>query len=84
MKDREDEAGRESRRIIARMNAETDGGAMTAVRRATKRGRDHFTAGDADENDWIELWGTRIGRAVGLVLFAGLVIYLGTTIFSAP
>jgi hypothetical protein len=28
------------------------------------------------ETDWIELWGTRIGRSLGVVIFAGLVLWL--------
>jgi len=74
----EDEHQRESRRIIARMNAETDGAPVTVVQRATRRGRDHFAASDVDDTDAIEIWGTRIGRAVSLILFFGLLVYLVT------
>jgi hypothetical protein len=78
----EDDQQRESRRIIGRMNAETDGAAMGVVRRSARRGRDHFAAADADENDWVELWGTRIGRAISLTLFLALVIYLGSILLG--
>ena len=34
-------------------------------------------ADDADQNDWIEIWGTRIGRALGLLsLIAAFLVWL--------
>lgn len=56
----------ESRRIIRRVGAETEASMV-------KRARDHMAARDTDENDWVEVWGTRIGRVLGIVL----VVYLG-------
>ncbi|MBP0437622.1 hypothetical protein J5Y06_03005 [Tianweitania sediminis] len=67
----------EAERIIARANTQTDGGAMAVMKRTAQRGRDHFAARDADADDWIEVWGTRIGRAIGILLFIGLILYLG-------
>lgn len=74
---------RESQRILARMQAQTDGGAMTAVQRTVKRGRDHFAAFDADEADPIEVWGTRIGRGISLILFLGLLVYIGLLVLGS-
>ena len=74
---RDDEQTREAQRILKRMSAESDGSAMKIVSRTAARGRDHFGAADADENDWVEVWGTRIGRAISLILFLGLILYLG-------
>lgn len=68
----------EAQRIINRMNAETDGAAMAAVKRRARKGRDHFAASDADRDDWAELWGTRIGRAI-----AGILIFCVLTYFAA-
>lgn len=79
---RDEDQTRESQRIIERMNAQTDGPTMTVVKRATKRGQDHFTAADADQDDWIEVWGTRIGRGIGILIFLGLAIYLGRFVFN--
>ena len=58
-KDRETE----SRRIIGRIGAETEAS-------MTRRAKDHLSGRDADEKDWAELWGTRIGRWLGLLLLA--------------
>ena len=66
----------ESRRIIERVSRETEGGDMSIVGRAARRARDHVTAHDVDRADWAEYWGTRIGRVLGLVLVAGLTIWL--------
>jgi hypothetical protein len=74
---------RESQRILARMQAQTDGGVMTAVQRTAKRGRDHFAASDADEADPIEVWGTRIGRGISLILFVCLLVYIGLILLGA-
>ena len=48
----------------------------------TERARGHLAADDADQNDWIEVWGTRIGRAIGISsssrFLVWLVIYLAS------
>ena len=67
--DRDGKAEAESRRIIERTAAESDASMM-------RRARDHMTGGDADENDRIEVWGTRIGRWLGLVLLVYLIWWL--------
>jgi hypothetical protein len=74
----QDEA--ESRRIINRVGAETE---ASMVQRATRRVRDHMTATDAPEDDWVEVWGSRIGRAFGVVFFLGLVGWLAFVVFPA-
>jgi hypothetical protein len=60
---------RESRRIINRVGAESE---ASMVRRAT----DHMAGRDAEDKDWAELWGTRIGRWLGLALLIYLVWWL--------
>jgi hypothetical protein len=54
------------------------GGAMSAM---AKRTASHFAGhdGGATERDPIELWGKRIGRALSLVGFVALAIYLYVT-----
>lgn len=65
----------ESRRILDRVSRESDiaGG---FVAQQTDRLRDHLSATDADQNDAIEVWGTRIGRAIALAAMAGCVVWL--------
>lgn len=59
----------ESRRIIRRVDAESDASMM-------QRARNHMTGRDKDKTDAIELWGTRIGRWLGLALLIYLVWWL--------
>jgi hypothetical protein len=67
----------ESRRIIDRVGAETE---ATMARRVA----DRFAARDVDQQDWAELWGARIGRALGLVLLAYLLYVLISFVVSGP
>ena len=67
---------RESRRILERIARETDPAGNSFVARSTKGMRDHVTAADADHADPIEVWGTRIGRTIGLLLTLGLMVWL--------
>jgi len=66
----------ESRRIIERVARETDPGGTSFIARTAKGARDHVTAADADRSDPIEVWGTRIGRVLGLLIAIGLLIWL--------
>jgi hypothetical protein len=75
MADRQD-SDKESRRILERVARETDPAGNSFVARATKGLHDHVTAADADRADPIEVWGTRIGRTLGLLLALGLMVWL--------
>ena len=59
----------ESRRIIRRVDVESK---ATMARRVSN----HMTGQDADQNDWVEVWGTRIGRWLGVVLLIYLIWWL--------
>ncbi|KXF76486.1 hypothetical protein ATN84_15750 [Paramesorhizobium deserti] len=65
----------ESRRILDRVGREStaDHG---MVARGVERTKKHLSAADADHADSIELWGTRIGRALALLLMAAAIIWL--------
>jgi len=65
-RDREDRA--EARRIIDRVGAESE---ASMARRVTERVTGHMAGRDAG-GDRIELWGTRIGRWLGV----GLLVYV--------
>jgi len=66
----------ESRRILDRIAREADSSAMPQGSRTAQRVHDHLTAADTDPADPIEYWGTRIGRAIGLVVTIGLIVWL--------
>ena len=70
------DSDRESRRILERIARETDPAGTSVVARTTKGVRDHISAADADRADPIEVWGTRIGRILGLLLALGLMVWL--------
>jgi len=70
------DSDRESRRILERVAQETDPAGTSFVARTTKGVRDHVGAADADRTDPIEVWGTRIGRTLGLLLTLGLMVWL--------
>lgn len=63
----QDEA--EARRIIERVSREADVG--------VRIGRPSGAAPEGEADDWIEIWGTRIGRGLGAVIVVGLILYLG-------
>lgn len=73
---------REAQRILNRVQQESDPSGSLAAR-ATKKMREHVAAGDADHSDWIELWGTRIGRVLGLVLLVVLLVSLARLFVGA-
>ncbi|KAB2955423.1 MAG: hypothetical protein F9K19_11845 [Rhizobiaceae bacterium] len=68
----------ESRRILERVAHDSSGGLAGAsvMARVVERSRSHLAAGDADQDDAIEVWGTRIGRVLGLAFVAGLAVWL--------
>ena len=68
----------ESRRILDRVARDTSGGiaGTSVMARAVERSKNHLAAGDADHSDPIELWGTRIGRVLGLAFVVGLAVWL--------
>ena len=72
--ERDDERHDESRRILDRVSREVDGGSL--LMRATSGLRRHVTAKDAEAEDAIDYWGTRIGRALGLLLVAAAIAWL--------
>lgn len=59
----------ESERIINRVGAESDASMI-------QRARNHMAGRDAEDKDWAELWGTRIGRWFGLALVLYLIWWL--------
>ena len=78
-KDPNDQSEEESRRILERVQQESETVGTSSLRRVAERVKGHISAEDADENEWAEVWGTRIGRTLGAIFAVGLVIYLVKT-----
>ncbi|MEE4012985.1 hypothetical protein V1T76_13025 [Roseibium sp. FZY0029] len=70
---------KEALRTLDRVNAESETVAGSTFVRMADRAKDHLSAADKDEDDRIEVWGSRIGRGLGLVFAIGLAIYLVVT-----
>ncbi len=69
---------KEAQRILKQVGDESEIFGTSSMKRVADRVSNHLD-GDADKDNQIELWGTRIGRSLGMIFFAGLVIYLLTT-----
>ncbi|MGO4447859.1 hypothetical protein AB4Y96_02950 [Phyllobacterium sp. TAF24] len=78
--DKERQTVTESKRILERISRETNPGGKSAVERTVNRTKGHFTAEDADAADPIEIWGTRIGRVLGLLVLIAMFIWLISSI----
>lgn len=74
----EEERERELTRILDRVGRELDAAATSLSARARK----HFSAGDADPADAIEVWGTRIGRVLALLVVLAMFIWLVSSMFA--
>ncbi|MDJ1159710.1 hypothetical protein QNA08_15910 [Chelatococcus sp. SYSU_G07232] len=78
---REDERAKEA---LQRVERDSETLASSSIARAAERARNHFAAEDAvgaaegGGTDRIELWGRRIGRALGLLI----VLYLLVSLFG--
>ena len=65
----------ESARILERVAQESETVGTSSMHRIAGRVTSHIS-GDADPDNPVEVWGTRIGRTLGLVFFIGLAIYM--------
>lgn len=74
-----DKQREEAIRTLDRVGAESETVVGSTFVRMADRARNHMSAADKDEDDRIEVWGTRIGRGLGLVFAIGLAIYLLVT-----
>lgn len=78
--DRHEKAAEEARRDLERLKDQGEVVGTSAMARAAKKARDHYSASDAPENDPAEIWGRRIARvlsaAFAMVLIWWLVNFL--------
>lgn len=76
--DNKREPDTESKRILDRVDHESAAGGLSVVERT----KGHFSAKDADADDSIEIWGTRIGRFLGLLVLIAMFIWFLSSIFG--
>lgn len=74
--ERDAERREQALRDLDRVTAESETVAGSTLVRMAQRAQNHLGAADKPENERIEVWGTRIGRAAGLLFAAGLLIHL--------
>mgnify|MGYP000106120368 CR=1 FL=1 len=70
---------REALHTLDRVGAESETVVGSTFVRMAERAKSHMSAADKEEDDRVEVWGTRIGRGLGLLFAIGLVIYLLVT-----
>jgi len=66
----------EAKKILERVKQESETVGTSSMRRTAENITSHLKAEDADENEWAELWGKRIGRSLSVIFCIVLVIYL--------
>ncbi len=69
----------EAKRILERVAQESETVGTPSIKRVAERVKDHMSVQDADENEWTELWGKRIGRGLGAIFVVILIVYLVKT-----
>lgn len=78
MNDDEIKRREDVKRILKRVDTDSTSFLTGAMESARDRANSHFTARDAAQEGATALWATRIGRALGLLFFAALVVNLFT------
>ncbi|WP_223477330.1 hypothetical protein [Oricola indica] len=66
----------EAQRTLERVAVDSELLGQSTLARTVNRARAHMAADDADPNDPVEVWGRRTGRALGLIAFVVLAIWL--------
>lgn len=76
MAERDEQAKIESRRILDRVAKESASDNPSFVGRGVDRLKGHLNANDVDQDDQIEVWGSRIGRAIGFLITLAIIGWL--------
>lgn len=71
-----DERQQEARRILDRIERESASGGAGLLMRGVGRTARHLSAHDVDKSDNLEVWGTRIGRLLGLLFMLAIIAWL--------
>lgn len=67
---------REAQRLIDRVEGETETIGTSSFVRVANQAREHMSGADADPDDRVERWAKRFGRALSVVAFVALAIWL--------
>ena len=73
-----DDAAREAeaRRTLDRVAQDSEVIGQSTFVRTAERVRSHMRADEADETDPVEIWGRRTGRAISVIAFVLLAVWL--------
>ena len=69
----------EAQRILDRVSEESETIGRSSMRRVAESLSGHLGANDVKDDSWAEIWGTRIGRGLGLIFVVVLIFYLMQT-----
>ena len=69
----------DAERILKRVEQESEVLGASSMRRTADHIKNHIGAKDADQDDWSEVWGARLGRVLSIIFFIFLVVYLART-----
>ena len=72
----EDNSVRDARRILNRVERESEKVGTSSMARTANKVRDHFLGEEKPEDDHIEILGKRIARGLAILAFIGLAISL--------
>lgn len=67
---------KESERVLDKVAAESEVFGTSSFVRTANKAKDHLSGSDGDQSDKVEVWGKRVGRALSVIVFFALVIWL--------
>ena len=70
---------RESKRILSRVDIDSETVGSSSFARSAEKTRNHFLGKDGNQDDPIEVWGKRIGRVLSVIITISLLLYLYNT-----
>ncbi len=77
----QEKAAAEARKDLERIGDQSEVVGTSSFARTANRARDHFAGADASQDDAIEVWGRRTGRALSVVFVIFLIWWLAKTYF---
>ena len=71
-----DKRQREAERVLRQVEMDSEALGTSSFARTANKAKNHLGGADADQQDPIEVWGTRIGRIGGAIFAIILVVWL--------